>query len=142
MMNKSDLRKQAKQALMNAIMNASNMVYESDEYAGYTDEEKSAIVECMEKYEMAAYSAINAVAEKEEAKWQKQKFGDSSNPRNAYVLGDYRIIRTRGRNIWTGKVMSEQVWEIFADGKKIGFEFTLRDAKEVVEKIVKGGSEK
>lgn len=71
-------------------------------------------------------------------KWEKEYFGDSSNRRIAYVAENYRIFRTQSRNIWTGKVMSEQVWDIFRDGKKIGFELTLKEAKARVEMIEVG----
>ena len=67
-------------------------------------------------------------------KWTKQYFGIGSNRRIAYVSGAYRIVRTQSKNIWTGKVMSEQVWEIFFNGIKIGYNFTLKEAKADAEK--------
>lgn len=70
-------------------------------------------------------------------KWEKQYFGYTSNKRIAYVSGNYRIVRTQSKNIWTGKVMSEQEWEIFRDGKKLGFELTLKEAKARVEWLEK-----
>lgn len=70
-------------------------------------------------------------------KWKKQYFGRTSNRRIAYVSGEYRIVKTQSRNIWTGKVMSEQVWEIFFNGIKIGYELTLKEAKARVEWLEK-----
>lgn len=67
-------------------------------------------------------------------KWCKQYFGDSSNPRIAYVSGEFRIIRSQSKNIWTGRVMSEQVWNIYQNGEKIDFALTLKEAKQSVER--------
>lgn len=66
-------------------------------------------------------------------KWSKEYFGDASNPRIAYVSGEFRIVRTQSKNIWTGRVMSEQVWNIFKNGEKIDYAFTLKQAKAIVE---------
>ena len=67
-------------------------------------------------------------------KWSKTYFGDSSNPRIAYVSGEYRIFRSQSRNIWTGRVMSEQVWYIFKNGEKVDYAFTLKEAKQMAER--------
>ena len=66
-------------------------------------------------------------------KWNKEYFGNISNQRIAYVYGNYRIVRSQSKNIWTGRVMSEQVWNIFKDGEKIDYAFTLKEAKQIVE---------
>ena len=67
-------------------------------------------------------------------KWSKEYFGDSSNTRIAYTSGDYKIVRSQSRNIFTGRVMSEQVWNIFYKGEKIDFALTLKEAKAIVER--------
>lgn len=66
-------------------------------------------------------------------KWNKENVGDASNPRTAYTYGDFKVVRSQTRNIFTGRVMSEQVWHIFHKGKKLGFELTLKEAKKRVE---------
>jgi hypothetical protein len=65
-------------------------------------------------------------------KWSKEYFGSMSNPRIAYTSGEYRICRTQSKNIWTGRVMSEQVWNIYKDGEKIDWAPTLKEAKALV----------
>jgi len=70
-------------------------------------------------------------------KWQRKYIGMESKRRTKYVSGNYHIIRTQSKNIWTGKVMSEQVWEIFFNGIKIGYELTLKEAKARVEWLEK-----
>lgn len=65
-------------------------------------------------------------------KWSKEYFGSMSNPRIAYVSGEYRICRTQSKNMWTGRVMSEQVWNIYKDGEKIDWALTLKEAKALV----------
>lgn len=67
-------------------------------------------------------------------KWQKKYFGDASNPRIAYESGEFRIVRTQSRNMFTGRVMSEQVWHIFKNGEKIDYAFTLKEAKAIAER--------
>lgn len=67
-------------------------------------------------------------------KWNKEYFGSESNPRIAYVSGDYRIVRSQSKNIWTGRVMSEQVWHIFKNCEKVDYAFTLKEAKAIVER--------
>ncbi len=67
-------------------------------------------------------------------KWQKQYFGKINNRRIAYVSEGYIIVRTQSRNIWTGKVMSEQDREIFFNRIKIGYALTLKEAKADAEK--------
>lgn len=68
-------------------------------------------------------------------KWNKEYIGDASNPRLAYTYGDFKVTRSQSRNMWTGRVMSEQVWHIFHKGNKIGFELTLKEAKKRVEAL-------
>ena len=54
-----------------------------------------------------------------------------------YVCGNVTIQKTHGKNIFTGKEMSHQVYEIFCDGKKVGFELTLKEAKETAMEYIK-----
>jgi len=68
-------------------------------------------------------------------KFEKQYFGDRSNPRIAYVNGEYRIVKSQNKNIWTGRTMSEQVWNIFKNGEKVDFALTLKEAKAIVENM-------
>ena len=69
-------------------------------------------------------------------KWNKEYFGDASNPRIAYTSGEFRIVRSQSRNIFTGRVMIEQVWHIFRNGEKIDFGLTLKEAKAIVERSI------
>lgn len=68
-------------------------------------------------------------------KWTKRYLGYEWNPRIAYECGEYRIMKTRSKNIWTGKPMSDayQVWNIYKNGEKTDFCLTLREAKAKVE---------
>ena len=63
-------------------------------------------------------------------KWQRKYFGMESKRRTKYVSGNYHIIRTQSKNIWTGKVMSEQVWHIYQNGILLTWAYTLSEAKQ------------
>lgn len=46
-----------------------------------------------------------------------------------YISGRYTIRRQNSTNIFTGKPMAEQYWDILRDGIKIDFAITLKEAK-------------
>ncbi len=45
-------------------------------------------------------------------------------------------MRGNSKNIWTGKPMSEQVWNISKNGKKVGYGLTLKEAKADAEEMM------
>ena len=49
----------------------------------------------------------------------------------------YRIVKNNGMNIFTGKPMSDAVWHIYKNHKKVDFALTLKEAKAVVEAMSK-----
>ena len=53
-----------------------------------------------------------------------------------YVCGEYSIMRGNEKNIWTGKPMSEQVWNIKKNGQEVGWGFTLKEAKAEAEAMM------
>ena len=69
-------------------------------------------------------------------KWNRRYY-DTTYGYCEYACGEYTIRRTQDRNIFTSKPMgaANQQWQIFKNGTKIGWEFTLREAKERVEKM-------
>ena len=63
-------------------------------------------------------------------KWRRQYY-DTTHGYCEYVCGEYTIRRTQDRNIFTSKPMcaANQQWQIFKNGTKLGWEFTLKEAK-------------
>jgi len=53
-----------------------------------------------------------------------------------YTCGEFSIMKTNFKNMFSGKAMSEQYWEIYKDGEKIDFGFTLKEAKQIAEKMM------
>ena len=54
-----------------------------------------------------------------------------------YVCGNVIIRKTHDTNIFTGKEMREQVWNIFVDGQNVDFALTLKEAKEIAKNYIK-----
>lgn len=72
-------------------------------------------------------------------KWEKTyPSGWAMDGRIKYVCGEYSIMKTNSRNIFTGKPMSDanQVWRIRKNGEKVGHGYTLKEAKALAEEMM------
>lgn len=72
-------------------------------------------------------------------KWERT-YPDSYkyDGRIKYVCGEYSIMKTNCKNMFTGKVMSDanQTWNIYKNGTEVGYGYTLKEAKQIAEKMM------